>query len=449
MTNRFVNVALVLLVSCLAAQAETFIDFESPTYTVDTAIDGQDGWVDDDPCDVTRVLYNAALDSQVIDFSGGVGVYIAAARDLNDAYSSGKVRVTILHKNLSDRSGYFILRDASDTPVLRVGTTKDNDFYCAEGPAGTVTGPNPGGSARWIGIQIDINLDNNSADVSWHELDGLLAPICVGYALNPASTISKISLHNQKVAAMFDDIAVTVPGPTAIDFESPTYTVDTAINGQDGWVDASEAGMIRYNADLDSQVLEFPVTSTSRDAARYLNDTYSSGKVRLTILQKNLSGRSGYMILSDPSGVPVLRVGTTSDNEFYCEEGPAGIWKTSGPGGSARWIGIQIDIDLDNNTADTGWHELGGELQPLFADYVLNPAAIARISLHNQKVAAMFDDILVEPFSTDPQTCQDAWDKGYGLLADLNQDCHVDLGDVATFASKWLDCVDPENAACN
>ena len=45
--NRFAFIpCLVLLFLCVAAQAEISIDFELPTYTVNTSVNGQDGWVE-------------------------------------------------------------------------------------------------------------------------------------------------------------------------------------------------------------------------------------------------------------------------------------------------------------------------------------------------------------------------------------------------------------------
>ena len=42
------------------------------------------------------------------------------------------------------------------------------------------------------------------------------------------------------------------------------------------------------------------------------------------------------------------------------------------------------------------------------------------------------------------ETCQDAIDTSGGLSGDLNEDCHVNLGDLAIFASHWLECTGPD-----
>jgi hypothetical protein len=45
------------------------------------------------------------------------------------------------------------------------------------------------------------------------------------------------------------------------------------------------------------------------------------------------------------------------------------------------------------------------------------------------------------------QSCQDVWDGGWGLLADINANCYVDLQDLEVIAQYWLstDCVEPED----
>lgn len=45
---------------------------------------------------------------------------------------------------------------------------------------------------------------------------------------------------------------------------------------------------------------------------------------------------------------------------------------------------------------------------------------------------------------TPPATCEEVWQQGFGLDADLNQDCHVDLVDYGLFTQDWLVCNDPQ-----
>jgi hypothetical protein len=37
-----------------------------------------------------------------------------------------------------------------------------------------------------------------------------------------------------------------------------------------------------------------------------------------------------------------------------------------------------------------------------------------------------------------PKTCEDIWRVGQGLVMDLNQDCYVDMKDLALFVDEWL-----------
>ncbi len=44
--------------------------------------------------------------------------------------------------------------------------------------------------------------------------------------------------------------------------------------------------------------------------------------------------------------------------------------------------------------------------------------------------------------------CATVWEYGYGLSSDFNQDCYVDLKDVAIFAQTWFNCNDPLDIEC-
>lgn len=55
--------------------------------------------------------------------------------------------------------------------------------------------------------------------------------------------------------------------------------------------------------------------------------------------------------------------------------------------------------------------------------------------------------IRVSGFSS-PADCAQVWQLGYGLPADINQDCVVDLLDYAYFADQWSLCTDPTLPEC-
>ena len=50
--------------------------------------------------------------------------------------------------------------------------------------------------------------------------------------------------------------------------------------------------------------------------------------------------------------------------------------------------------------------------------------------------------------SLPPVSCSEVWQNGFGLSGDLNQDCHVDLRDIADFVANWLVCNDPDKLGC-
>ena len=48
-----------------------------------------------------------------------------------------------------------------------------------------------------------------------------------------------------------------------------------------------------------------------------------------------------------------------------------------------------------------------------------------------------------------PENCTDVIGDGYGIKADLNSDCYLDLLDFAIFIKGWLTCVDPTDENCD
>ena len=47
-----------------------------------------------------------------------------------------------------------------------------------------------------------------------------------------------------------------------------------------------------------------------------------------------------------------------------------------------------------------------------------------------------------------PADCAQAVSEGYAHIADLNQDCYIDLLDLAIFTADWQDCMDPTDPHC-
>jgi hypothetical protein len=47
-----------------------------------------------------------------------------------------------------------------------------------------------------------------------------------------------------------------------------------------------------------------------------------------------------------------------------------------------------------------------------------------------------------------PSSCYGVWQSGFGMQADLNRDCYIDIMDLAEFASDWLRCNNPDDPVC-
>jgi hypothetical protein len=47
-----------------------------------------------------------------------------------------------------------------------------------------------------------------------------------------------------------------------------------------------------------------------------------------------------------------------------------------------------------------------------------------------------------------PSSCHGVWQSGFGIEADLNRDCYVDIIDLVKFAGDWLRCNDPNDLSC-
>ena len=62
--------------------------------------------------------------------------------------------------------------------------------------------------------------------------------------------------------------------------------------------------------------------------------------------------------------------------------------------------------------------------------------------------SGIWDDVSLTVPELPPMSCADVFDRGYGLEADLNADCAVDLVDFGMFASQWLMCDEPQDQNC-
>ena len=94
-----------------------------------------------------------------------------------------------------------------------------------------------------------------------------------------------------------------------------------------------------------------------------------------------------------------------------------------------------------------------GADDPVFADInspetsvEFNQQGVYQLTLTADDTTASISDIITVTV-IDP-TCQDVKDAGLIIVADVNQDCYVDLSDFAVIAVSWLECNNPQDSTC-
>ena len=129
--------------------------------------------------------------------------------------------------------------------------------------------------------------------------------------------------------------------------------------------------------------------------------------------------------------VPVT-VGTWYEMMVEVEDGGAS-WTWQGQyrawGGSA-W---ESWLPMGSGTAPAGWSPGSVGLQSVYA--------------FDETIDAAIDDVVFEAI-TDPTVCSEAIEQGYGLKGDVNEDCYVNLEDIAEIVENWVQCVNPADEDC-
>ena len=89
---------------------------------------------------------------------------------------------------------------------------------------------------------------------------------------------------------------------------------------------------------------------------------------------------------------------------------------------------------MGSGTLPAGWAPETVRLQGIWA-WDEGPEAVSSI-----------DDVSFEAIL--PLTCSEVLEQEPRILGDINQDCYVDIGDIAQMAQEWMRCIDPFNPAC-
>ena len=108
-------------------------------------------------------------------------------------------------------------------------------------------------------------------------------------------------------------------------------------------------------------------------------------------------------------------------------------------GGNWSWAGTYqagggATNPMGSGTLAAGWAPETVRLQGIWA-WDEGPAAVSSL-----------DDVSFEAIL--PMSCSEALEQEPGYLGDINNDCYVDIGDIAQMAHEWMRCVAPFNPEC-
>ena len=120
------------------------------------------------------------------------------------------------------------------------------------------------------------------------------------------------------------------------------------------------------------------------------------------------------------------------------------VWYTiavtfTNAGGNWSWAGTYqagggATNPMGSGTLAAGWAPETVRLQGIWA-WDEGPAAVSSL-----------DDVSFEAIL--PMSCSEALEQEPGYLGDINNDCYVDIGDIAQMAHEWMRCVAPFNPEC-
>ena len=97
----------------------------------------------------------------------------------------------------------------------------------------------------------------------------------------------------------------------------------------------------------------------------------------------------------------------------------------------------------DQSSPQIAWHELSKTFKTVVDPNYLQ-VRIYVFSTWN--TYGILDKVSLAKW--EPSDCNQVWAKGYGIEADLNTDCKVDMKDVRMYAEKWLQCYVPGDSTC-
>lgn len=119
---------------------------------------------------------------------------------------------------------------------------------------------------------------------------------------------------------------------------------------------------------------------------------------------------------------------------------------------------LYYDSDLSEHTStdpNIGLYEgLGVELSHMVLgaannmgySYSIVPGYYDEFAIYDGILGA--DRVMAHYLAWQPKNCEELWDRGMGIAADIDRDCDVDFRDFAGLAMDWMLCNDPCDPSC-
>ena len=213
----------------------------------------------------------------------------------------------------------------------------------------------------------------------------------------------------------------------------------------DHYVATSNAGMPNGGADYTVSVdLDFDESAYGLDnnatmgvIARRQSDPFDYVYAQISFQDVDLG-----------SGTATLYLFTTGGSFLWASNVPLSTLENNS--GS-----IAMTLAGENVHVAAGWDSVGSKLVEFTVSGDLLNAGPAGVIARDRQgtnyyyVTGAFDNFRVDPEPPLPASCADSIARGYGLPADLNEDCYVNMPDFSVLANQWLHCSDPNDVDCD
>lgn len=294
------------------------------------------------------------------------------------------------------------------------------------------------------------------------------------YKLNAAGTVAKVLLD----VSMLNDPAVDheidfsfqvaiVPGDRIMYRTSSRY--GAAFNYLDNYT-ILDTGSVNIPADNDAYVSEANSTVNYGSADNLVvaydsepnNLLHSSVFLQASTLASELSGHIASDIFDAKLWVYQKERKSCSGSIYYANA----AWNES----TITWVNKPSFTDTGDNfnlTNEQGWCsiDITNEVKAWLAGTKTNYGLVFQAeSTFLGGVQGWHSSECIDPEQSpfllgsnvkpfiqvrfSPESCSEAQTLGYGVSADLNKDCKVNLDDLAGFVGKWLNCNNPVNPDC-